>query len=59
MDKLKSQEKARIIMVNSEGHRFAAWGLRLDDLNWEKRQLFRSKKLWFCQNCPAFINDRF
>jgi len=37
MDKLKSQGKARIIMVNSEGHRFAAWGLRLDDLNWEKR----------------------
>jgi retinol dehydrogenase 13 len=36
-DKLKSQEKARIIMVNSEGHRFAAWGLRLDDMNWEKR----------------------
>jgi len=38
MDKLKSQDKARIIMVNSEGHRFAAWGLRLDDLNWEKRR---------------------
>lgn len=38
MDKLKSQEKARIIMVGSEGHRFAAWGLRLDDLNWEKRR---------------------
>jgi NAD(P)-dependent dehydrogenase (short-subunit alcohol dehydrogenase family) len=37
-DKLKSQEKARIIMVNSEGHRFAAWGLRLDDLNWERRR---------------------
>jgi retinol dehydrogenase 13 len=37
-DKLKSQGKARIIMVNSEGHRFAAWGLRLDDLNWEKRR---------------------
>jgi retinol dehydrogenase 13 len=36
-DKLKSQGRARIIMVNSEGHRFAAWGLRLDDLNWEKR----------------------
>jgi NAD(P)-dependent dehydrogenase (short-subunit alcohol dehydrogenase family) len=35
--KLKSQEKARIILVNSEGHRFAAWGLQLDDLNWEKR----------------------
>ena len=38
MDKLKSHRKARIIMVNSEGHRFAAWGLRLDDLNWEKRR---------------------
>lgn len=37
-NKLKSQEKARIILVNSEGHRFAAWGLRLDDLNWEKRR---------------------
>jgi retinol dehydrogenase-13 len=38
MDKLKSQKKARIIMVNSEGHRFAVWGLRLDDLNWERRR---------------------
>lgn len=38
MDKLKAQEKARIIMVGSEGHRFAAWGLQLDDLNWEKRR---------------------
>ena len=37
MDKLKSQERARIIMVNSEGHRFEAWGLRLDDLNFERR----------------------
>jgi len=37
-DQLKSQEKSRIILVNSEGHRFAAWGLRLDDLNWEKRR---------------------
>ncbi|MFA5850924.1 MAG: SDR family NAD(P)-dependent oxidoreductase [Bacteroidales bacterium] len=38
VEKLKSQQKARIIMVGSEGHRFAAWGLRLDDLNWEKRR---------------------
>jgi len=37
-EKLRSQEGARIILVNSEGHRFAAWGLRLDDLNWEKRR---------------------
>jgi len=37
-EKLNSQERARIILVNSEGHRFAAWGLRLDDLNWERRR---------------------
>ncbi|MDA3823666.1 MAG: SDR family NAD(P)-dependent oxidoreductase [Bacteroidales bacterium] len=38
MDKLKSQDKARIILVNSEAHRFSPWGLRIDDLNWEKRR---------------------
>ncbi|MBS4013267.1 MAG: SDR family NAD(P)-dependent oxidoreductase [Bacteroidetes bacterium] len=38
MKKLKAQENARIILVGSEGHRFAAWGLKLDDLNWEKRR---------------------
>jgi len=38
MDKLKAQTNARIIMVGSEGHRFAAWGLRLDDLHWKKRR---------------------
>jgi retinol dehydrogenase 13 len=37
-DKLKAQESARIIMVGSEAHRFEAWGLRLDDLNWERRR---------------------
>ena len=37
-EKLRSQERARILLVNSEGHRFTAWGLRLDDLNWEKRR---------------------
>ena len=37
-DKLKAQSSARIIMNNSEGHRFAPWGLRLDDLHWKKRR---------------------
>jgi retinol dehydrogenase-13 len=36
-DKLKAQQKCRIILVNSEGHRFAILGLKLDDLNWQKR----------------------
>jgi retinol dehydrogenase-13 len=37
-EKLESRGKARIILVNSEGHRFAPWGLDLNDLNWEKRR---------------------
>jgi NAD(P)-dependent dehydrogenase (short-subunit alcohol dehydrogenase family) len=37
-EKLKAQEKARILLVNSEAHRFAVWGLDLEDLNWEKRR---------------------
>ncbi len=36
-EKLMAQEKCRIIFVNSEGHRFAILGLKLDDLNWQKR----------------------
>lgn len=38
MDHLITQKKARIILVSSEGHRFTAWGLRVDDLHWEKRR---------------------
>lgn len=38
MDHLIAQKKARIILVSSEGHRFAAWGLSVDDLHWEKRR---------------------
>lgn len=35
MEKLKNQESARILYVNSEGHRFAIAGLRTDDLRWD------------------------
>ena len=37
-DKLKSQSRARIIFVNSEGHRFAVWGIGLHDPTYEKRR---------------------
>ena len=37
-DKLRAQARARILTVGSEGHRFAVWGLRLDDLNWTRRR---------------------
>ena len=42
-DKFIRQNQGRIIFVNSEGHRFAVLGLRLDDLNWEKRRYSGSK----------------
>ena len=37
-EKLKAQKKCRIIFVNSEAHRFAPIGLKLDDLDWSKRR---------------------
>ncbi len=42
-EKLKHQKQARIILVNSEGHRFAIAGLKLDDLRW-KRQHYTGLK---------------
>ena len=35
-EKFKNQKSGRIIFVNSEAHRFAVWGLHLDDLSWDK-----------------------
>jgi NAD(P)-dependent dehydrogenase (short-subunit alcohol dehydrogenase family) len=35
LDRLKASAPARILQINSEGHRFG--GLDLDDLNWQKR----------------------
>lgn len=37
-EKLKAEQRTRIILVSSEGYRFAVWGLRLDDLNWQQRR---------------------
>jgi retinol dehydrogenase-13 len=37
-EKMQRDRQGRIIFVNSEGYRFAVWGLRLDDLQWEKRR---------------------
>ena len=43
IEKFKKQNRGRIIFVSSEGHRFAIAGLRLDDLNWEKRRFTGSR----------------
>ncbi len=37
-EKLRRQSRGRILFVSSEGYRFAVWGLRFDDLQWEKRR---------------------
>jgi len=37
-DKFIKQNSGRIIYVNSEAHRFAAWGMNLDDLKWDTHQ---------------------
>ncbi|MFZ4580256.1 MAG: SDR family NAD(P)-dependent oxidoreductase [Myxococcota bacterium] len=36
-ERLVREQKARILLVNSEGHRFAIEGLKLDDLGWTRR----------------------
>lgn len=37
-EKFIKQAGGRILFVNSEAHRFAVWGLHLDDLTWEKHR---------------------
>ena len=37
-EKFINQRGGRIIYVNSEAHRFAVWGLHLDDLAWDKHR---------------------
>lgn len=54
-DKLQAQGKSRIILVNSEGHRFAAWGIRLDDLNWEK-QRYSGLKSYGCAKTAQLLS---
>ena len=38
LEKFKKDRTGRVIFVGSEAYRFAAWGLDLDDLQWEKRR---------------------
>jgi NAD(P)-dependent dehydrogenase (short-subunit alcohol dehydrogenase family) len=37
-EKFLTQSAGRILFVNSEAHRFAIWGLNLDDLAWERQR---------------------
>lgn len=48
-DKLAAQNSGRVLFVNSEAHRFAVWGLHLDDLSWEKHQYTGLKSYGFAK----------
>lgn len=37
-ERLKDESRARVIFVNSEGHRFALGGVQLDDLEWRRHR---------------------
>jgi len=37
-EKFLNQKSGRILFVNSEAHRFAVWGLHLNDLSWDKHR---------------------
>lgn len=41
--KYQKDRTGRILLVSSEGYRFAAWGLDLDDLQWKKRHYTGNK----------------
>lgn len=43
IDKLKKEGKTRILLVGSEGHRFAAWGIDVEDMNFEKHKYSANK----------------
>ena len=55
-DKLKGQKKARILYVNSEGHRFAIAGLKLDDLDWNHHHYTGLKSYGSRQNGAAAVD---
>lgn len=38
MDRLLRENRARIVLVNSEGHRFALGGVHLEDLEWRRHR---------------------
>lgn len=48
-DKFIDQKSGRIIFVNSEAHRFAVWGLYLDDLAWDKHRYTGLKSYGFAK----------
>ncbi len=50
LDRLKESAPARIIQVNSQGHRFG--GLSINDLNW-KRAIQRAPEIWRVKSCAA------
>lgn len=62
-EKFLNQKYGRIIFVNSEAHRFAVWGLHLDDLSWDKHPYSGAKSYGFAKTAQLLsmikLNDYF
>ena len=54
-DKFLKQNFGRIIFVNSEAHRFAVWGLHLDDLSWKKHK-YSGLKSYGCAKTAQLLS---
>ena len=63
MEKFIQQNSGRIIFVNSEAHRFAVWGLHLDDLTWDKHSYSGLKSYGAAKTAQLLsmikLNERF
>lgn len=57
-EKFMAQTTGRILFVNSEAHRFAVWGLHLDDLGWDRHHYSGIKSYGAAKNGSALINDQ-
>ncbi len=56
-EKLTNQKSGRIIFVNSEAHRFAVFGLHLDDLAWEKHRYSGLKSYGAAKTAQLLVDD--
>lgn len=58
-EKLKQENRARIIHVNSEGHRFALDGIHLDDLGWKKHHYTGLKSYGAAKTAQLLVMQKF
>jgi NAD(P)-dependent dehydrogenase (short-subunit alcohol dehydrogenase family) len=58
-ERLKREGKARVILVNSEGHRFALGGVHLDDLAWKRHRYTGLKSYGAAKTAQLLVMPKF